>query len=217
MAKKNAIGSDYTNNADGWDMSGGTTARKLTLSGADVAVVGSGTNTYTFPASTDTIMGLAQTETITGVKTFTPGFISTINTVVTSQFDKTANTTLANITGLSATLVAAKTYVFEAFMYTTSNVAGGVKFAIAGTATATSIIYECLVDDSAVLSAQTRATALGTAVGGVTAVTVAYAVITGTIVVNAGGTLTVQFAQNASNGAASSVLVGSSFMITRIT
>lgn len=59
----------------------------------------------------------------------------------------------------------------------------------------------------------TSATALATTVGGVTAVTAAYCRITGTITVNAGGTLTVQFAQNASNGTASSVLIGSSFVV----
>jgi hypothetical protein len=93
---------------------------------------------------------------------------------------------------------------------------GGVQFSIAGTSTATSIIYEDLVNDANTNSAQTRATALATAVGGVTAVTNAYSKITGTITVNAAGTLTVQFAQNASNGTASSVLVGSTFVVTQI-
>lgn len=216
MAKKNAIGSDYSNLGDGWDMAGGTTIRKFTVTGADVTVTGSGSAVHSLPAATSTFASLGLDETFGGLKTFTPGFISSLNTVVTSQFNKTADTTLANITGLTATLTAAKTYTFEAVLFTTSNVAGGVKFAIAGTATATSIIYEALVVDTAALGAQTRATALATAVGGVTTVTVAMCRIVGTITVNAGGTLTVQFAQNASNGAASSVLVGSSFMITRI-
>jgi lysophospholipase L1-like esterase len=135
---------------------------------------------------------------------------------VSTQFDKTSSTALANITGLTASLAAGKTYRFEAILYTTSNVAGGVQFAIAGTSTATSIIYEDLVNDANTNAAQTRATALATAVGGVTAVTNAYSKITGTITVNAAGTLTVQFAQNASNGTASSVLVGSTFVVTQI-
>lgn len=135
---------------------------------------------------------------------------------VSTQFDATSNTTLANVTGLSVTVAASGTYRFEAELYTTSNIAGGVKFAIAGTATATNIIYECTVIDTNVNAAQTRATALATAVGGVTAVTVAYAKIRGTITVNGAGTLTVQFAQNASNGSASSVLVGSTFLTTEM-
>jgi len=131
---------------------------------------------------------------------------------VSTQFDKTSDVTLANITGLTANVAAGKIYRFEAKLYTTSNVAGGVQFAIAGTATATAIIYEGLTTDAG-LTTQGRAAALGTAVGAVTAVTAAYTVITGTITVNAAGTITCQFAQNASNGAASSVLVGSTFSI----
>lgn len=136
---------------------------------------------------------------------------------VATQFDKTSDTTLADVTGLSVTLLAGQTYAFDAVLYTSSNVGGGVKAAIAGTATATAIVYEVLVWNAAALSAQTRSAALAGAVGGVTAVTVAQMRITGTITVNAAGTLTVQFAQNASNGAASSVLVGSSLKVWQIT
>lgn len=136
-----------------------------------------------------------------------------------AQFDKTSDTTLANVTGLTfdkSELQAGKIYEFEAVLYTSSNVAGGVKFAIGGTATATAIIYEALVFDAAVFAAQTRATAMATAVGGVTAVTVALCLIKGRITVNAAGTITVQFAQNASNAAASSVLVGSTFKLFQV-
>lgn len=132
---------------------------------------------------------------------------------VSSQFDKTADTTLANITGLSVYLSAGRTYSFEAVLFTSSNVLGGVKAAIAGTATATAIIYEGETTAAAAIGAQTRATALATSVGGITAVSAARINIIGTITVNAAGTLTVQFAQNASNGAASSVLVGSYFVV----
>jgi hypothetical protein len=136
---------------------------------------------------------------------------------VSSAFTKTSDTTLANITGLSVTVEAGNTYMFEAQLYTTSNTSGGVKAAIAGTATATAIIYEAIVHEAAAVSAQTKATSLGTAVGGVTAVAAANIRITGTITVNAAGTLTVQFAQNASNVNASTVLVGSVFSVTDIT
>lgn len=134
---------------------------------------------------------------------------------VATQFDKTSSTALANITGLSVNVEAGRTYSFEAVLYTASNSGGGVQFAIAGTATATLIIYEAIVDSGGALNTigTSRATALGTKVGDVTAVTVARCRITGTITVNAAGTLTVQFAQNASNGSASSVLVGSSFIV----
>jgi hypothetical protein len=135
---------------------------------------------------------------------------------VATQFDKTSDATLANVTGLSVNVEASRTYRFKARLYTTSNSSGGVKAAIGGTATATAIIYEAITHNGAAVSAQTRATSLGTAVGGVTAVTAALIEIEGTITVNAAGTLTVQFAQNASNGTASSVLVGSYFEVWEI-
>jgi hypothetical protein len=129
---------------------------------------------------------------------------------VSTQFDKT-NDTLANVTGLSLNVAAGRTYTFRAVLHTTSDVSAGVKVAIAGTATATAIVYEARTINAGAIT-QGRATALGTGVGGVTAVTAAMIIIEGTITVNAAGTLTVQFAQNATNAAASSVLVGSSFM-----
>lgn len=134
---------------------------------------------------------------------------------VSAQFNKTSDTTLANVTGLSVTLQAGRTYSFEAVLYTVSDAGGGVKFAIGGTATATAIIYEAVVNQGGLdlATGTQRAAALATAVGDITAVTTAYCRITGTITVNAAGTLTVQFAQNASSGVASSVLVGSTFIV----
>lgn len=133
---------------------------------------------------------------------------------VSTQYDNTT-TTLGTVTGLTTNVAAGKTYRFEAVLYTTSSVAGGVKFAMAGTATATNIIYEAVVIDANVNSAQTRATALATTVGAVTAVTNAYCKITGTITVNAAGTFLVQAAANAATGT-TSVLVGSTFVITEM-
>ena len=130
---------------------------------------------------------------------------------VTTQYDNTT-TTLGNVTGLSYNVTAAKKYKFTAKLFTTSDVAGGIKVAIGGTATATSIVYEGLTTDAG-LTTQGRGTALGTAVAGVTAVTAAFVTIEGIIVVNASGTLTVQAAANAATGT-TSVLVGSTFQIT---
>jgi len=136
---------------------------------------------------------------------------------VSTQFDKTSSATLSDVTGLSVNVAAGRTYRFEAYLYTTSNVAGGVKFAIAGTATATNIIYQATnVSANTLVGTTARATALATAVGDVTAVTAAYCIITGTITVATAGTLTVQFAQNAGNAAASSVLVGSTFSVVDV-
>lgn len=132
---------------------------------------------------------------------------------VSVQFDKTSSTALSNVTGLTANLEAGKTYRFEATLYTTSNVGGGVQFAIAGTATAINIIYHSFPTNGQ----SGRGVSLGDVVSnnfiGVTDVTVN---IKGTITVNTAGTLVPQFAQGTSNIAASSVLVGSTFVVTEM-
>lgn len=130
---------------------------------------------------------------------------------VTTQFDKTSSTTLGDITGLTVKVKASGKYRFRAVLMTTSNVAGGVKAAISGTATVTSITYSGVTYGTAVTYSNT--TTYGNAVGAVTAETGAMIIIEGSVVINAAGTLTVQFAQNASNGTASSVLVGSTWEV----
>lgn len=138
--------------------------------------------------------------------------------VVTTQFDKTSDNSLANITGLTFNVEAGRTYDFEAVLGTTSNASGGIKAAISGTATATSIFYDSIIwqTGATVAPGVSRATALNTTVANVTSVTAGTIIIKGTIKVNAAGTLTVQFAQNASNGTASSVLVNSTFKIKSV-
>lgn len=93
MAKRNSSNQDYTNNADGWDLSGGTTARKLTLSGADVAIVGTGTAVMTFPSTSQTLVGLTTTDTLTN-KTLTSPVLTT------PTLGTPASGTLTNCTGL---------------------------------------------------------------------------------------------------------------------
>lgn len=134
---------------------------------------------------------------------------------VSTQFDATT-TTLANVTNLTANVAAGKTYRFEAILHTTTDAVGGHKYAIAGTATATNVIYQInsINNGTNAFRLNSRQTALagsaGEAVG-----TAYYTTIAGTITVNAAGTLTVQFAQNAASGT-SSVLVGSTFYIIEI-
>lgn len=134
---------------------------------------------------------------------------------VSTQFDKTSDTTLANVTDLTANVLASGVYAFRAYLSTTAGASGGMKVAISGTATATSISVNATNKNGTTINANSKATALDSAVGAATAVTTDI-IIEGTIVVNAAGTLTVQMAQNASNGTASSVLVNSNFSVTRI-
>jgi hypothetical protein len=133
---------------------------------------------------------------------------------VSSAFSKAANTTLATVTGLSATVLAGRTYNFKAVLFVDADATGGSKYAINGTATATAIIYHVrLIDDgTSAFTISSRETALaGSAEEAGT--TVGLAIIEGTITVNAAGTLTVEFAQSVANGT-STVLVGSTFVVT---
>jgi hypothetical protein len=104
-------------------------------------------------------------------------------------------------------------YHFEANLYTTSG-AGGIRYDIGGTATATAITYDTVQMDANVLTQQARFNALGGATGGAAAN--AWVKIVGTINVNAAGTLTVEFSQNASNAAASTLLAGSTFDVRQV-
>lgn len=134
---------------------------------------------------------------------------------VSTQFDATTNTTLANITGLTATLVAGKNYIFEAYLAVTADVVGGYKVDMTGgTATATTVFFDVTVEATGVSPTLGRQTALNTAVSGTLGTTVVI-YINGLITVNGAGTLIPRFSQSASNGT-SSVLVGSTFITQQI-
>ena len=126
----------------------------------------------------------------------------------TATFGKT-NNTLANITGLSVNVQAGRVYMFRAVLLVDPHATGGHKYAISGTATATGIFYHIhSVDDTALTNIiSSRQTALGGSAGQAGATSVR-TVIEGKIVVNAAGTLTVQFAQNVTNAVASNVIDG---------
>ncbi len=129
------------------------------------------------------------------------------NVRCTTQLDKTSNTTLANIVGMSVNLGAGRKYGFHAKLFTTSTANGGLKVGLGGTATATSIIAEAKAWTTTTPNISAQVTALG-AVAGATVATDS-AEIWGEIVVNAAGTLTIQAAQNASHADTTSVKVGS--------
>lgn len=100
MPTNSSVNLKITNNADGFDIAGGTIARKVTVSGADIGIVGSGTNVYTFPVSTSTLASLALTEAFTN-KTYNGLTI----TATTGTFTLTNGKTLAvtNILTFSGT------------------------------------------------------------------------------------------------------------------
>jgi hypothetical protein len=134
----------------------------------------------------------------------------------TSDVNKT-NSTLATITGLSVNVEAGRAYYFRAVLFVDPHVTGGHKYAVGGTCTATSIKYyiRSIEDATGLNVISSRQVALGGAAGqaGATAVLTE---IFGTIVVNAGGTLLLQFAQDATNASASTVLTDSFFEVQQL-
>ncbi len=129
---------------------------------------------------------------------------------VSTQFNKSDNA-LANIPGLTLPVLAGHTYTFRAVLYVTITSGNGHAYAISGTATASNIIYDITsVDEiNSAFGITSRQTALGGSAGsGGLGSSFFLTTITGTITVNAGGTLTVQFAE-LNSGSTSSVLIGS--------
>jgi hypothetical protein len=138
---------------------------------------------------------------------------------VANDFQVTSSGVLVNVTGLSVLVRNGRTYTFEAYLTCTDAAAGGVQAAIAGTTTASNIIYDGWLMDNSTIKAQTNSTALATAVASTTTTNTAglVIIIKGTITTSANGTLTVQFAQNTSNVTASTVKQGSTFVVADVT
>lgn len=168
-----------------------------------------------YNTQTQAISGYGPAQALPGGMQTTGYTITTLAKRVTAQVDVASSTTFTNITGLSVDVIAGATYAFEAYLPGTSTTNGGAKFAIGGTSTATSISYSGAQYNTTTLNANSVTTTKGNAVGASTTV-FTYAVLRGTIVVNAAGTLTVQFAQNASHADTSSVYANGHFIVTRI-
>jgi len=138
---------------------------------------------------------------------------------VASIFSKTNDSTLANVTGLTANLAAGNSYNFRATLHLNADTVGGFKVGIAGTATASSITYQVLAH---AITTGTQALANGRINALASSVSLAgndsyFVQIEGVIICNAAGTLTVQFAQSVATPATtSSVLVHSTFIVENI-
>ena len=162
------------------------------------------------------------TPTITGGTingTTMTGSISNAVKRCTTQTDATSNTTLADITGLTGiSLVAGATYAYEIRLSGTAGASGGWKVAFNyTTATLTSLQSQSVAFSAAAVVTGTQVTTTTTQTSLIASTAAHLAgIIYGTLVVNAAGTLAVQFAQNASNATASSIYVGSTASFTRI-
>jgi hypothetical protein len=134
--------------------------------------------------------------------------------VAAANFSVSSSTSLAIVTNLSINANAGQSYTFHACFNVSPDVVGGEKYAIGGTATATSVIYEihAINNSTSANSITSKQTSLGGSAGA-SGATDSYVQIDGSIVVNAAGTLGVEFAQNTASGT-STVLAGSSFSVS---
>lgn len=120
------------------------------------------------------------------------------------------------ISHLFVTLESTSTYTFKASLYVTADATGGHKYAIAGDCIPLVVIFQIISVDKDLNTVVINKTLqiLGGSAGQASATHI-YTEITGTIVVDTGGILKVQFAQNASGGAAT-LLAGSSLEVRKV-
>ena len=139
-----------------------------------------------------------------------------VEAVVTTQFNKPSDTTLANVPGLSVNVLAGATYVFKAYLPVTSPATPGIKIAIAGTSTWTSVNETAYAYTGSAIATVNNVTATPGTVLTNAAAAYTTILVEGTVKINEAGTLTVQMAQSVSNATATSVLVNASFTVTRV-
>jgi hypothetical protein len=195
------VGIGVTQNASGAYALAGSTSGEITVQAAAIA----GQNTITLPA-------------VTGTAAMTSGADLWIGDIsrCTTELDKTTDTTLANVVGLVQT-VAVGTYYFEIDLTGTAGASGGWKVAFNYTTAVLSALNATgyAFTAAAVAVQATTTTTTQTSLISDTAAVIG-ARIVGTMIVTTGGTVQLQFAQNASNGTASSIYVGSTMKFIRI-
>lgn len=141
-----------------------------------------------------------------------------IGTRCTSSLTKNANVTLANVTGLTATVVVG-TYNFRIILNSTvASGTGGIKYAFNYTTTVLSSISATSIgwlstgfSQLSQVTSTTNQASLFTQ-----AAVIVLTVIEGTMVVSTGGTIDLQMAQNTSNASNTITLVNSSMEFHRI-
>lgn len=162
--------------------------------------------------------GNIQTDTLNAATSITG--VGTVQTYrSTASVTANASTTYADITGLTGiALTAGATYKFRAVLPSTvASGTGGIKYCFNyTTATLTSLESSGVGNTaSAVATQHTTTTTTQTDLFSQAAVVI-LTIIEGTMVVNVGGTMAVQMAQNTSNASNTVCLVGSSFELSRI-
>jgi hypothetical protein len=194
----------------------------LTIADGKVATV---SNTVTFTATDGSTAALGAGGTVTysghnhdtvaGGAALTMKGMSAGNARVSTQFDKTNDDTIADVTGLTVALLTTRSYGFRAVIFADNHVTGGGQYAIKYSGTLGAIIYNinCLSNASGLFIVTSRKTASAGAAGQAGATGV-YCDISGLLTTTGAGNLTVQFAQQTATPATvSSVLVGSHMQV----
>lgn len=130
--------------------------------------------------------------------------------------ESVSNTTLQDDDHLTVTVLAGGKYAIRALVFAdNAGALEGLKLALGGTCTATSLKAQMSIYDDVTnaLVAFARVTALTSSVGAGLSLGGSLSTITGTIEVNAGGTLLLSWAQNAGAGASATTIQRGSYMI----
>lgn len=209
-----------------------TTTGTLTVTGSKVLTIsntltlaGTDGTTMTFPGTSDTVVTLGATQTLTA-KTLTSPTIntgtlsapiySTDMNVCTTQNSTTSSVALTNIVGMVQTVVTGS-YLVDIVLQMTSGASGGAKIAFnftTATLSSTNTVSAAYATTVAPVLLFNTTTTNATSLIAYTGVTT-LATIQGNMIFSAGGTAQLQAAQNASNGTATVVLVGSYMKFTR--
>ena len=127
----------------------------------------------------------------------------------------TSQTALQNLTGLTVNLATGGTYSFMAkVLLASGGTSGGCRAAIGGTITTTNILYDGYIVDTNAIKGFAQGSTLGaTVANSTTTIDTPSIKIDGTVTVNNGGTLLVQFAQQTTNATAAIAARGSFLMV----
>lgn len=141
--------------------------------------------------------------------------------LATAQVDVTASTVLVNATGMttdSLSLSAAGTYRFRVNLSTTAGASGGIKVAFKQSVASMLTSMECVARGFTASAVAVQRVTSATDAASLFAQTAAVinVELEGVFVTALPGSIQLQFAQNASDAAATSVFVSSQMMITRV-
>jgi len=186
-----SINMDISNNADGFDMAGGTTQRKLTITGAAATLNATqvilGANTFTMPSETDTILGRISSDTLQN-KTITNSN-NVLGGVTMTLGSDAAYDTYYRGSGGVLTRLAPNTTATKKFLRMTGDGEAGAAPAW-DTVTATDVGLSNVTNDAQVALSEYTAEGdilVGTGAGAVAAVTIGD---TGDVLTVSGGTAT---------------------------